>query len=208
MRLLVSVADAADAAAALAGGADIIDAKDPSRGPLGPVTPVALSAIIATVAGRRSISAALGDGDHTYAVPSALAFVKCTAPIRGSSRLVLATYADAPGWDAAIGRALDCGACGVLLDTANKQGPGLFDALEERVVGEWIARAHAVGLMAAIAGKLTAEDLPRAAALGADVVGVRGAACDGGRGGRVSAAKVQALAATAQRETGPTPVSL
>ena len=61
MFLLVSVATPADAAAALAGGADLIDAKDPAAGALGAVTLQTLREIRATVAGARTVTAALGD---------------------------------------------------------------------------------------------------------------------------------------------------
>jgi hypothetical protein len=44
-----------------------------------------------------------------------------------------------------------------------------------------------------LAGKLTADDLPFARDAGADIAGVRGAACDGGRTGRVAARKVRLL---------------
>ena len=214
MQLLVSVADAADAAAAVDGGADIIDAKDPSRGPLGPVTASALSAILAAVAGRRPVSAALGDlGDGANAPVGSLAgitFVKTTAPARiAGCALVLAAYADASGWQDVIEVAADHGARGVLLDSRDKKGPGLFELLDEEALASWVEAAHAAGLIAALAGRLTADDLPRAAALGADIAGVRGAACEGGRSGRVSAERVRMLAGViARRETSPMPASL
>jgi uncharacterized protein (UPF0264 family) len=202
MQILVSVADAADAAAAVDGGADIIDAKDPSRGPLGPVSSATLSAIVAAVAGRRPVSAAL---DSVRLGPlRGLAFVKMTTPaqITGCS-LVLAAYADAPNWRQVIDVAAENGATGVLLDTRNKSGPGLFRLLSDDMISEWVQEAHMVGLVAALAGRLTAEDLPRAAALRADIAGVRGAACEGGRGGRVSAERVRGL--IARRGISPIP---
>jgi dihydroneopterin aldolase len=204
MQLLVSVADAIDAAAAVEGGADIIDAKDPSRGPLGPVSPATLAAIIGTVAGRRPVSAAEGDGSI-----AGVAFVKLTTPreIPGCA-IVLAAYADRQ-WEDVIGAAATCGAQGVLLDTSDKMGPGLFRLLSEDTIGRWVETAHAAGLTAALAGRLTADDVPRAAALGADIAGIRGAACEGGRSGRVSAERVRTLAsAIAQLRTSPMTASL
>src|SRR3954454_3761043 len=62
MQLLVSVRDAREAHRALAGGADIIDAKEPLAGALGPVSLPTFEAIVAAVASRRPVSAALGDG--------------------------------------------------------------------------------------------------------------------------------------------------
>jgi len=209
MQLLVSVADAADATAAIDGGADIIDAKDPSRGALGPVAPEALAAIIASVAGRRPVSAALGDNfDGADAPLESLAFAKLTRPrsVPGCA-LVIAAYADRC-WEHVIEIGARWGAYGVLLDTSDKNGRGLFELVCEDAIGRWVERAHEVGLIVALAGRLTAEDLPRAAALGADIAGIRGAACDGGRGGRVSAERVRALASVARRGIAPMPAFL
>src|SRR5947209_3792941 len=79
-RLLVSVRDAAEAEAALAGGADLIDVKDPARGPLGRASDAALAEVVCVVAGRRPVSAALGellsfDGELP-AVAGSLAYLK------------------------------------------------------------------------------------------------------------------------------------
>ena len=60
-RLLVSVRDVPEAEAALAGAADLIDVKDPAAGPLGRAPDATRAAIIAAVAGRRPVSAALGE---------------------------------------------------------------------------------------------------------------------------------------------------
>jgi uncharacterized protein (UPF0264 family) len=203
MQLLVSVADAMDAAAAVTGGADIIDAKDPSRGALGPVSPFALSAIVAAVAGRRPVSAALGDGaDAPVGALTGISFVKTTTPVRiARCALVLAAYADERDWRSTIRVAAEHGATGVLLDTSDKSGPGLFGILDDDVIARWVDTAHAAGLMVALAGRLTADDLPRAAALGADIAGVRGAACEGGRSGRVSVERVRTLAAVIAQRT-------
>ena len=55
--------------------------------------------------------------------------------------------------------------------------------------------ARALGPVTAMAGALGPADLERARRLGADIVGVRGSACEGGREGAVSAARVRALRA-------------
>ena len=118
------------------------------------------------------------------------------------TRLVLVAYAD---WRSAaslpparvVAVAADTGAAGVLLDTATKRAP-LFAVESPAGVAAWVAAAHAAGLFAALAGGLCGPDLARARSLGADVVGVRGAACVGGRTGRVSRARVAALRALAE----------
>ena len=50
------------------------------------------------------------------------------------------------------------------------------------------------------------DDLKRARRLGADIVGVRGSACEGGREGTVSAARVRALRAALALSAGVSPV--
>lgn len=63
-QLLISVGSAMEVPAALAGGADVIDAKDPSRGALGEL-PIAVVREIVAAAGKRRVSATLGDGPWT-----------------------------------------------------------------------------------------------------------------------------------------------
>ena len=60
-RLLVSVRSAAEAEAALRGGADVIDVKEPGRGPLGRADDAVIADVVRLVAGRRPVSAALGE---------------------------------------------------------------------------------------------------------------------------------------------------
>jgi uncharacterized protein (UPF0264 family) len=59
--LLVSVRSAEEAAAALAGGAHLIDVKEPDHGPLGRAADPVRCAVLDAVAGRRPVSAALGE---------------------------------------------------------------------------------------------------------------------------------------------------
>ncbi len=70
---------------------------------------------------------------------------------------------------------------GCLLDTAVKDGRGLFEWLDPETLGALVADAHAAGLEIALAGALRAEDLPAVRATGADIAGVRSAACRDGR---------------------------
>ena len=91
------------------------------------------------------------------------------------------------------------GAAGVLLDTADKSGPGLRQLVQPATLAAWVADAHEAGLFVALAGRLTADDLPFVRDAGADIAGVRGAACDGGRTGRVTADRVSRLLAVPAR---------
>ena len=60
-KLLVSVRDADEARSALAGGTDWIDLKEPAAGPLGAVSLPTARQVAACLAGRRTLSAALGE---------------------------------------------------------------------------------------------------------------------------------------------------
>jgi uncharacterized protein (UPF0264 family) len=94
------------------------------------------------------------------------------------------------------------GATGILVDTSTKDGRTLFAWWSETRLRAWIDGAHAGGLSAAVAGSLGAGELARMAGLGADVVGVRGAACAGGRSGAVQADRVRLLRAALTGESG------
>ncbi len=123
-----------------------------------------------------------------------------------SAGVVAVGYADhrpassiAPG--ALVDAAISAGATGVLLDTVDKTGPGLCHLMSREALTAWLRRAHDAGLLAAVAGQLTRDDLSIVRDAGADIAGVRGAACDGGRDGHVSLERVRALAASCARPT-------
>jgi (5-formylfuran-3-yl)methyl phosphate synthase len=117
--------------------------------------------------------------------------------------VVAAAYADArrvahaplaPELLPRVARAAGVGVC--LLDTAVKDGRGLLDWLSPDSLTSLVADAHGAGLQMALAGALRAEDLPVVQATGADIAGVRSAACsDGRRSGPLDAARVRALRA-------------
>src|SRR2546425_7644576 len=228
MQLLRSVAEAAEGRAALLGGADVIDAKAPREGALGAVRPEVLGELRAAVGAGRLLSAALGDAGPPVLVECraraaarlGATFVKvgfrgaatvsqarrrAAAARRGAgvrTRVVLVAYADWPRADSLgpgplLELAVEIGAAGVLLDPMATD-VGLFMLLDPAAVGEWVAAAHAAGRFAGLAGSLRGTDFAMARALGADLVGVRGAACVGGRTGRVSRGRVAALSALAR----------
>jgi (5-formylfuran-3-yl)methyl phosphate synthase len=138
--------------------------------------------------------------------------VLITAAMHGAADhtgVVAVAYADADraaGLDARVivDAAAHAGAAGVLLDTADKHGPGLRALMTPAALACWVAVAHDAGLRVALAGQLTLDDLDYVKDAGADIVGVRGAACEGGRRGRVTADKVRLLQ-LAVRRSGPAP---
>jgi uncharacterized protein (UPF0264 family) len=93
------------------------------------------------------------------------------------------------------------GARGVLLDTYDKKQGGLFSLAQPRDVAAWTAAAHEAKLIVALAGKLQAADLPLVRDAGADIAGIRGAACEGGRMGQVTIDRVRLLRSQATSRT-------
>lgn len=124
------------------------------------------------------------------------------------TRVVAVAYADAgrvggfpPAALPAVARS--AGLHGVMLDTAVKDRLSTLAAMGLTAVAAFIAEARDLGLMTALAGSLGVAELPELARLGVDIVGVRGAACEGGRGGAVSAARVRGLrAALSEKPSG------
>jgi (5-formylfuran-3-yl)methyl phosphate synthase len=137
-------------------------------------------------------------GDGASALLAALVHLSSRMAIQPS--VIAVAYADyeaaeAPTPEAVVRMAATSGADGVLLDTWAKDGGDLFHHLAEPALRGWIGQARAAGLLAALAGSLSAEGVRVVAELPADIVGVRGAACIGGRAGVVSEGRVAELKA-------------
>jgi uncharacterized protein (UPF0264 family) len=108
--------------------------------------------------------------------------------VDGGAVVIAGAYADAervPGGSlppgAVVAAARRAGVGGCLLDTALKDGCGLFEWLTPDGLAALVAEGHAVGLEMALAGALRAEDLSVVRTTGADIAGVRSAACRDGR---------------------------
>lgn len=94
----------------------------------------------------------------------------------------------------------EAGADVAMIDTAVKDGKSLFAFLTVDQLRRFVSSAHAYGLKAALAGSIRPKDLPKVKALGADIVGLRGAACtsEDRVNGRITREKVQAIADAAR----------
>jgi uncharacterized protein (UPF0264 family) len=137
-------------------------------------------------------------GDGAEALLTALVGLASRTPIRPS--VVAVAYADyvaagAPAPETVARLAAAARADGVLLDTWGKDGGDLFHYLAKPTLHAWIEQVHAAGLLVALAGSLSIEGVRVVADLPADIVGVRGAACLGGRTGVVSEGRVAELKA-------------
>jgi uncharacterized protein (UPF0264 family) len=224
--LLVSVRSAEEAAAALDGGADLIDVKEPARGALGRADDEVIAAVVAAVAGRRPVSAALGelaDGARPY-LGTGLTFVKwglagCRrAPswrerIRATtSEVVLVAYADwqcaqAPPLEEVVALAEERPGGVLLIDTHCKTAPRpgaprptLLDWLGADEVKAVCRHCRARGVRVALAGSIGEDEIVRLAAARPDWFAARGAVCDGGeRDAAVCREKVRRLADVIRR---------
>jgi uncharacterized protein (UPF0264 family) len=215
--LLASVRSAAEAALAVVGGADIIDAKEPAAGALGRVESSVLRAILREVAGRRPVSATIGDLDLSPSVVSAA--VEATAadgadivkigvfpgaleatwaalqPLAHSGlRLVAVMFADrAPDLIEFPERCAQAGFYGVMLDTADKAAGPLTAHLHREALAGFIARARSLGLASGLAGSLHLGDIPSLVPLGADYLGFRSALTIAGRSSGLDATALRAV---------------
>jgi (5-formylfuran-3-yl)methyl phosphate synthase len=134
---------------------------------------------------------------------TAIAKLLRVAVLTGSGKrralgIVAVAYADAstvgtPRPEEIADAAAAAGCAGVLLDTHQKNGQCLFAVIGETELTHWIEGCRDAGLLTAVAGSLDAPDLPRLSRLAPDIVGVRGAACQGGRGGVVDPDRVASL---------------
>jgi uncharacterized protein (UPF0264 family) len=142
---------------------------------------------VSTEAKAVALLSAVRDG--AAAVPGAVVVAGAYADARRVPHAPLA-----PELLPRVARAAGVDVC--LLDTAVKDGRGLLDWLSPEALTALVDEAHDLGLEVAVAGALRAEDLSVVCATGADIVGVRSAACAGGRRtGPLDPARVRALRA-------------
>lgn len=221
-QLLVSVRSAMEAEEALRGGAALIDVKEPAHGSLGRASDEAIVDVLRVVAGRRPVSAALGELTDELAAPDceSLAYVKwglagsasrwptilCEAMRRMKERLpncrtVAVAYADwqrvaAPPPEEICSFAIEKRMGAFLFDTWNKDGSTLLDWMPLTEIGLLRERCRAAGIPTALAGSLGAAEIGTLLPLRPDWFAVRGAACQNRqRGSTIDESKVRQLAA-------------
>ena len=96
-----------------------------------------------------------------------------------------------------LAAAKEAGAKTLLIDTFDKSGPGLFAVAGVNTIRSWVALARQAGLRLALAGQLSFAEVTVVFRLGGEIVGVRSAACIGGRHGLIDAELVANLTAVA-----------
>jgi len=226
-RLLVSVRNRADARAALQGGADLIDIKEPARGALGMADNETIASITDAVNGSAPVSAALGELHEQHAhTNAALRYVKLglgnaphdwrhrlaeRAETYGRHRFIAVAYADharvdAPSVQQVLEWAIAHRAAGLLIDSAVKDGRGLFDWCQQTQLAHVAKTTQRHGLMLALAGSLDEPGAARAAVCGADIIAVRGAACANNlRTAMIDAGRVRSLKHLLAADTSASP---
>ena len=161
----------------------------------------ALAALGATRCGAAYVKVGLWGTSTTDEAVAVLRAVRNA--VDGGATVIAAAYVDAervpggplpPGAVVDAARRADIGGC--LLDTAVKDGRGLFEWLSPEALDALVAEGHAAGLEMALAGALRAEDMRPVRATGADIAGVRSAACrDGRRTAPLEAERIRRLRA-------------
>ncbi len=137
--------------------------------------------------------------DEDRAVAFLTAVVVAARAVSPRVRVIVAAYAEA----ASIGTvppahlpeiAIRSAASGCLIDTAVKDGRSLLDHLDAGSLARFVAGCRERGLLCGLAGSLSLSQVPRLLEIGPDVVGVRGAICEGGRTGRLDPFRLRAFA--------------
>jgi len=125
------------------------------------------------------------------------AVARACRDVNANVKVVAAGYADYRrfgGLDISgvLQAAIESGSDYVMLDTAIKDGKSLFDALALSEIAEFVGAARRARLGIALAGSLRLADIPALLKLSPDIIGVRGAVCDGNdRTAQMNAAAVQ-----------------
>ena len=182
---------------------DVVPAELPLSAALGdlPCLPgtAALTALGAARSGAAYVKLGLWGFGGTEDAVAALRAAR--EAVDGEAEVVAVAYADAErvsrrplAPSELVGAARAAGLSGCLIDTAVKDGRGLLSWLGVDALSELVAEAHGAGLELALAGELRAEELVAVVGTGADIVGVRSAACrDGRRTAALDPSRIAAL---------------
>lgn len=168
---------------------------------------VAQAALGAAVSGATYIKVGLyGCTTSGQAVDVMRGVVRAVKEYRSDALVVASGYADAHRVGCVNPLALPdiahrSGCDAAMLDTAIKDGTRLFDHVPPDICAQFVQRAHEAGLLAALAGSVKAGDLGELARIETDIVGVRGAVCEGGdrNSGRIRPELVAAFRAEMDR---------
>lgn len=200
-QMLASVTSVQEALIALGAGVDIIDLKNPAEGALGALPLAVIREIVAAIDGRKVISATIGDlamepellmrsTAHTeisgvdiiklgfFGAANHRQCIKALQPLIAKGlRVVAVLFADQNPDFGLLPELEKAGFCGVMLDTANKDGGSLLDHLLLDDLLAFVKLARSYRLQSGLAGSLRLEHVPTLAALSPSYLGFRGAIC-------------------------------
>jgi dihydroneopterin aldolase len=201
---LASVTGAEEAGIVISMGADVIDLKNPAQGALGALGSEEVRAIMRFVAGRRPVSATVGDlpmkpdvlSDAVMRMAACgvdivkvgffgqkehAACVAALAPHALHVNLVAVLFADQAPTLQILRLLAEAGFLGVMLDTIDKVGGGLTNHMSLSQLRGFVDAARAEGLLVGLAGSLRLRDIAVLCPLQPDFLGFRGALCQEGR---------------------------
>jgi uncharacterized protein (UPF0264 family) len=214
----------------------VIDVKEPAHGALGRPTPDVVRAVADCVGDRRPVSLALGElldlettlYEEVLARPQVhfakiglagtgalphwwRAWEAAWSRLPGSVGRVGVIYADwrqarMPHPADAIEVFAGTGCRAILFDTFTKDGRSLLDVVAAERLGEWVTAARAASTIV-LAGSLSVDSLGGLCRYRPDLVGIRGAACSGGRLGRLSNRRLADFASALQQAFNPAGVA-
>lgn len=147
---------------------------------------MAQAALGAAVAGADCVKVGLFSvATPDQAIELTRGVVRAVKDYNRDGMVVAAGYADAPRAGSVNPLSIpyiaySAGADGAMLDTAIKDGSGLFDHLRPDSCGDFVSGCHEYGLFAALAGSIDARHIRELVEIHTDIVGVRGAVCSGG----------------------------
>ncbi|MHA2324780.1 MAG: (5-formylfuran-3-yl)methyl phosphate synthase [Promethearchaeota archaeon] len=124
--------------------------------------------------------------------------VKAAKNFTSKIRVVITGYADAEKIDSinpllVPNIAAKAFADVAMIDTAVKNGNSLFHYLNEEQIKNFVNKSRKFNLKTALAGSIKKADFPQVTSLGADIIGIRGAACtfEDRVNGKITRKKVQ-----------------
>ena len=199
--MLASVNSIAEALLVLSLEVDIIDLKQPKLGALGALELVDVKQIVAAIAGRRPVSATIGDlpmqpevifnavqlmaqtgvdyikigffpGDDWLGT-----LKKLSESTSQKQALIAVLFADTQP-DLTIMTTLKAsGFVGVMLDTMDKQQGSLTQVMAAEQIAQFVSQANNLQLLCGLAGSLRLTDITELIAYHPDYLGFRGALC-------------------------------
>ena len=216
--MLASVNSVEEALLVLNSEVDIIDLKQPALGALGALELDDVKQIVATIAGRRPVSATIGDLPMQPEVifnavqlmaETGVAYIKIgffpggdwlgtlkklgeLAPQKQA--LIAVLFADTQPNLTIMATLKASGFVGVMLDTMHKQQGSLTQVMTAEQIATFVSQAKELKLLCGLAGSLRLTDIPELIAYHPDYLGYRGALCqEHNRIGQLNQVAVKAI---------------